>query len=282
MPTIVPADGPPAAGGLRRLNRQERADIRHQRLLCQLEPPVVTVTLDRPAASNRVDPVMAAELREVCAAIAGDPEICAVILTGGGGAFSAGREVLPAERPADLAAWIGGLQAASWIARLPAPVIAAVNGDALDHGLELALAADVRIAAPEARFGLTDVTKGVLPWDGGTLRLPRVVGPAWAADMVLTGRVLCAGEALSIGLVNRIAPDGHLIDEAHALASEVAAGAPLAARYAKEALTAGMELSLEQGLRLEADLNILLHTTADRAEGIRSFLERRKPQYTGC
>ncbi len=239
------------------------------------------ITLDRPAASNRIDSIMAAELREVCAAIAGDPEVRAVILTGSGGVFSAGREAPPAERPPDLAAWIEGLQAASWVARLRAPVIAAVNGDALDHGMELALAADLRIAAPEARFGLTDLAQGALPWDGGTLRLPRAVGPAWAMDIVLTGRVLGADEALSIGLINRITSEGRLLDEARLLARDIAAGAPLAARYAKEAVTVGMELPLEQGLRLEADLNILLHSTADRAEGIRSFLERRKPQYRG-
>ena len=242
--------------------------------------------LNSPGRANRIDDAMAAELREVCSAIASDPDIGIVVLTGSGGVFSAGRETQPVDVATggskDLLTWIEGLQVASCVAELKVPVIAAINGDALDHGLELALAADLRVAVPAARFGLRDLGQGAFPWDGGTLRLPRVVGPAWAMDMILTGRLLCAAEALSVGLVNRITRDQDPLDEAYALAGAVMAGAPVAARYAKEAVGMGMELPLQQGLRLEADLNILLHSTSDRAEGIQSFLERREPHFRGC
>jgi enoyl-CoA hydratase/carnithine racemase len=171
---------------------------------------------------------------------------------------------------------------ADGLAGLPIPVIVSVNGDALDHGLELALAGDLRISAEGARFGLTDLSRpGCFPWDGGTQRLPRLVGPAWASDLILTSRTISSAEALHIGLVNRVVPSGELAQETRRLAGAIAAGGPIAARYAKEAVTGGADLSLAEGLRLEADLNIILQSTDDRAEGIRSFADRRSPRFTG-
>lgn len=161
------------------------------------------------------------------------------------------------------------------------PVIVAVNGDAIDHGLELALAGDLRIAAANAKLGLTDLVQGSFPWDGGTQRLPRLVGPAWAQDLILTSRVIDAAQALALGLVNRVVAEDELMAEARNLAGLVARGGPIAARYAKEAVLKGMGLSLEQGLRLEADLNIILQSTADRAEGLQSFLQRRNARFRG-
>jgi enoyl-CoA hydratase/carnithine racemase len=171
---------------------------------------------------------------------------------------------------------------ASSIAALEIPVIVAVNGDALDHGLELALAGDLRLTSAGARFGLTGLARGSFPWDGGTQRLPRLVGPAWAKDMIFTGRIIDAAEALRLGLVNQVVEADRLPQAAHELAERILAGGPIATRYAKEGIQTGMELSLAQGLRLEADLNILLQSTADRAEGIKSFLARRAPRFTGC
>ena len=243
-----------------------------------MDGPVAVVTLSRPGFRNLVDGLMAAELREVCLEIASDDAIRLAVLTGSGEAFSDGRET-PPEAPG--AEWLAGMQAAGAIASLTIPVIAALNGDAIDHGLELALAADLRIAAGHARFGLTDVARGRLPWDGATQRLPRLVGPAWARDMALASRIIDATTALDIGLVNRVAKAEDLAAETRGLAEEVLSGGPIAARYAKEALAQGADLSLEQGLRLEADLNIILQSTYDRAEGIRSFLEKRKPGFKG-
>jgi enoyl-CoA hydratase len=153
----------------------------------------------------------------------------------------------------------------------------------MDHGLELALAGDLRIAVASARFGLTDLARGrnSFPWDGGTQRLPRVVGLALAQDMLLTSRILDAAQALDLGLVNRVVAAGQLMVEARRWADGILAGGPIAARYAKEAMRKGMDLSLPQGLALEADLNVILQSTSDRAEGIQAFLQRRAPRFTG-
>jgi len=247
--------------------------------------PIATVTLSRPELSNRVGLEMATDLREVCQAVQADENIRLVILTGEGDEFSVGREALPKDLsggPASVSLdWLKGIQAASAIAAIQVPVIVAVNGDAMDHGLELAIAGDIRVALSGSKFGLTDLAAGAFPWDGATQRLPRLVGPAWARDMILTSRIIDATEALAIGLVNRVVNSGRLIEETRFLAESILAGGAIAARYAKEAVNQGADLTLDQGLRLEADLNVLLQSTADRAEGIKSFLERRPPRYTG-
>lgn len=179
-------------------------------------------------------------------------------------------------------AWLEEVKVADALASVPIPVIVSINGDALDHGLELALGGDLRVSADEARFGMTDlVHEGRFPWDGATQRLPRLVGPAWASDMVLTSRIIDATQALAIGLVSRVVVAAALPRETQLLAETIAQGGPLAARYAKEALNQGQQLSLSQGLRLEADLNVILQSTRDRAEGLRSFAEKRPPRFTG-
>lgn len=244
------------------------------------EHPVATVTLTNGVSGNRMDAALATELREVCRAVMDDEDIHLLILTGSGEVFSVGRETHH-EEPSPGLDWLVQLQVASTLAALPIPVLVAVNGDALDHGLELSLAGDLRVAASTARFGLTDVSRGVLPWDGGTQRLPRLVGQAWARDMILTSRIIDAHQALALGLVNRVVEADQLMPEVRQLADSVLAGGPIAARYAKEAVRKGMDLSLGQGLGLEADLNVILQSTADRAEGIQSFLQRRQPKFTG-
>ena len=244
------------------------------------EHPVATVTLANAETDNRIDGGLSAELREVCRLVMDDEEIHLLILTGSGEVFSVGRETKH-EVPATGLDWLAPLQVASSLAALPIPVVVAVNGDALDHGLELALAGDLRVAVSKARFGLTDLSRGVLPWDGGTQRLPRLVGQAWARDMILTSRIIDAHQALALGLVNRVVEADKLMAEVRQLADSILAGGPIAARYAKEAMRKGMDLSLGQGLGLEADLNIILQSTADRAEGIQSFLQRRQPKFTG-
>ena len=234
---------------------------------------LAVVTLNRPAAGNRVNAAMAAELRDACARLSDDDGLRVVVLTGAGPAFSVGRET---------PAYAGELRAAADLAALPMPVVAALNGDATDHGLELALAADLRVAAADANFGFAPPAPGNFPTDGGTQRLPRLVGPGWARDLLLTGRRIPAETALSLGLVSRIAPPGEsAMTLARQLAGAIMETGPIAARYVKEAVNAGADLSLAQGLRLEADLNVILHSTADRAEGIASFRERRAPEFTG-
>ena len=219
---------------------------------------------------------MAAELRELTAELSADDSLRVVLLTGSGPVFSTGREA-PAS-PAHIAE----MQAAKAIASLPVPVLTALNGDATDHGLELALAGDIRLAALGASFGFSHPSAGNFPFDGATQRLPRLVGPGWARDMLLTGRRVGADEALSIGLVNRVAASREdLMRLTRELAGQIAEGSPLGARYVKEAVSLGADMTLGQGLGLEADLNVILQSTADRAEGIASFLQRRTPAFTG-
>ncbi len=239
-----------------------------------------TIRLARPGTRNCIDETMSEEIRDVCRRLNEDDECRLVAVTGSGDFFSAGRmpvdggEGSPAER-------MERLKVADSLASLPMPVLVALNGDAIGHGLELALAGDLRICSDAAYLALWEPGQSAVLWDGGTQRLPRLVGPAWALDMALTGRRLSAAEALNIGLVNRVAPAGELADAAGKLAEQALAAAPLAALYAKEAVGKGMDLSLDQGLRLEADLSVILQSTTDRAEGIASFKERRQPKFTG-
>lgn len=238
------------------------------------------ICLARPETRNCIDELMAEEIRDACRHCEDDDACRLVTVTGSGNYFSAGRtqvdsgDVGPVQH-------VSRLKVADALAALSVPVLMVINGDATGHGLELALAGDLRICSDLAHFALWEPGQSAFSWDGGTQRLPRLVGPAWGLDMALTGRKLSAGEALNIGLVNRVAPSVELDNVARELAEQVLAAAPIAARYAKEAVGQGMDLTLEQGLRLEADLSVILHSTADRAEGIASFKERRQPRFTG-
>jgi enoyl-CoA hydratase len=167
------------------------------------------------------------------------------------------------------------------VAQLNQPVIAAINGDALGQGLELALACDIRIATDTAHFGFPHIKEGLIPWDGGTQRLARVIGQAKAMEMILTGELIDAQEAYRIRLVSKVVPHDAVMTTAMEMAREMASKGPIALRYAKEAVYKGMDLTLDQGLRLEADLYFLLHTTKDRTEGIRAFQGKRKPEFEG-
>ena len=237
---------------------------------------IATITLARPDNSNRIDLEMADALIEACRLIAEDDGLRLVVLTAEGNVFS-----VDGGSAADERTEIGGYPAAA-IGRLGIPVLVALGGDATGPGLELALAGDLRICVPSVRLGFTGLAQGILPRDGGTQRLPRLVGPAWARDMLFTGRMVDAAEALSIGLVNRVTEQpsqlGDLVKE---ISAQIAAGSPIGARYAKEATGKGMDLSLELGLGLEADLNVILQSTSDRTEGMKSFLEKRRPKFTG-
>jgi enoyl-CoA hydratase/carnithine racemase len=167
------------------------------------------------------------------------------------------------------------------ISRLDCPVIAAISNDAVGQGLELALACDIRIASETACFGLPQMKTGHLPWDGGTQRLSRLVGGSKALEMILTGETIDAQEALRIGLVHKVVQKEELMKVALKMAQEMASKGPIALRYAKEAIYKGMDMTLEQGLRLEADLYLLIHTTRDRIEGIQAFREKKTPKFEG-
>jgi enoyl-CoA hydratase/carnithine racemase len=167
------------------------------------------------------------------------------------------------------------------VSQLKQPVIAAIKGDALGPCLELALACDIRIGTESSRFGLPQIREGQMPSGGGTQRLPRIIGPGKAMEMTLTGMTIDAGEACRIGLLNRVVAKENLIAAAMSIAEEMATKSPLSLNYAKEALYSGMDLTLDQGLKMELDLYLLLFTTSDRTEGIAAFKEKRPPEFKG-
>jgi enoyl-CoA hydratase/carnithine racemase len=167
------------------------------------------------------------------------------------------------------------------IADCERPVMIGIRGNAVGLGLELALACDIRIASETSRFGLPQIGEGLMPCDGGTQRLCRTVGKAKALEMILTGELIDAREANRIGLVSRIVPAEQVLPTVMRLARDMASKSPISLEYCKESIMKGMDLTLEQGIRLEADLYFLLHTTHDRREGIKAFQEKRKPEFKG-
>jgi len=243
------------------------------------------ITLNFPDEGNMLTGEMAQELDAIGKQINRDSDIYVVILTGAGGVFCAGSELEKmAERAGAAAALKAGAEtcgASRAIAGINQPVIAAINGEALGAGLELVLACDIRLAGEKARFGLPQVTLGLVPTEGGTQRLPRLVGRGKALEMLLTGEIMDAATALETGLVHRVVADDKLAAEAEAMAKAITTRAPVALKFVKEAINKGLDLTAEQGLRLEADLYFLLHTTADRTEGINAYLQKRPPDFKG-
>jgi enoyl-CoA hydratase len=259
--------------------------MRYQTIRCEKTNFQAMLTLPRADSGVTISATVAEDLADCCRELSLDDELRVVTIVGNGDTFATGREKLPDDLlEADLAervAWFKRMGASNAVAQLPMPVLALLNGDAVAHGLEIALAADLRVAAEGALLGSGEPARDGFPFDGLTQRLPRLIGPALARDMLLTGRTLTAQEALNAGLVNRVVPGEALAETAAEIAEQIMAAAPIAARYAKEAVAAAGDLPLAQGLRLEADLSIILQSTEDRAEGLRSFAEKRAPHFTG-
>jgi enoyl-CoA hydratase/carnithine racemase len=209
----------------------------------------------------------------------------AVVLTGAGDrAFCAGADLKERAEMSeqDVRAFLGQLgRALRAMETSDCIFIAALNGAALGGGTELALACDFRIAAPTAELGLTEVQLGIIPGGGGTQRLPRLVGPARAKDLILTGRRINAAEALAMGLVHRLAPEGRLLEVALGLAEQVAANAPLAVAAAKHAVDEGLALRLDDALALEQRHYETVLASEDRLEGLAAFAAKRPPQFRG-
>lgn len=249
-------------------------------VILQKQEAIATLILNRPESQNALNFQLAAELTDICQNIYAHEDIRAVIVTAQGKeSFSIGNDAADGEARAKDP--FHRFSVSSPISILPQPVIAAINGDALGQGLELALACDLRICASHASFAMPQVAAGEIPRDGGTQRLSRLVGRGRALELILTGERIDARRALQIGLVHRVVPAEELMTAALAAARQLASRAPLAMRLVKEAVHQGMDLTLEQGLHLEADLYFLLHTTRDRTEGITAFREKRFPQFEG-
>jgi E-phenylitaconyl-CoA hydratase len=255
------------------------------------EGAVAILTIDRPQVHNALDFETSDALVHAWIRFRDDDELRAAILTGAGElAFCAGadlrgvadfyRKLSSAER-LRRSEQVPGLGGITRNLAIDKPILAAVNGHCLAGGLEVALACDLRIASENATFGLPEVTRGIIPGAGGTQRLPRLVGPERALDLILTGRRIDAREAERIGLVMRVVALAELRSEALAVARTIAANGPLAVRAAKTAVWRGLDVPLEEGLRLEQLLAEPVRQSEDAQEGPRAFLEKRKPEWKG-
>jgi len=245
-------------------------------IIYQKKGSIVWITLNCTATGNTVNLEMANELHDACCAVNQDDEVRAVVITGAGDFFCKGADLDELQsflNPSDVAARA--------VASLDCPVIAAVNGDALGIGLELALCCDIRVCVQSAHLGFPETSYGLIPGGGGTQRLPRIVGMGKATEMVLTADSIDAHEAYRIGLVNNVVAADKLKDQVQEIADKLVSRAPIAVRYAKEAVSKGMDMTVDQGLRLEGDLSFLLQSTEDRAAGIKAFLEKGKAEFKG-
>jgi enoyl-CoA hydratase len=236
---------------------------------------VATIRLDRPPM-NALNTALQEELRDAAAQLTADAEVRAVVIYGGEKVFAAGADVkeFAGQDHAHMLRDAGRLTSAlDAIARIPKPVIAAVTGYALGGGCELALTADFRVSADDARWGQPEILLGIIPGAGGTQRLPRLIGPAKAKDVIYSGRFVAADEALRIGLVDAVVPKADVYSTALAMAAKFAKGPALALAAAKQAIDEGLDGDLGNGLRLESHLFASLFATEDRTTGMQSFLE---------
>ncbi|QYJ17238.1 Short-chain-enoyl-CoA hydratase [Rubrobacter xylanophilus DSM 9941] len=248
------------------------------------EDGIAVLTIDRQEKLNALNPQVTEEIGQTLLDLEREAPRAIIVTGAGDRSFVAGADIeamstmspLEAKRFAEM-----GHAAMALLDRTPVPTIAAVNGYALGGGCEIALACDIRVAAENAVFGFPEVSLGILPGMGGTQRLPRLVGPAVAKELIFTGRRISAGEARRIGLVNRVVPRGEALEAAREIAAEIAANAPLAVRHAKAAANRAFDVDLISGLEYEADQFSLLFATEDAREGMGAFIERRKPAFEG-
>lgn len=241
----------------------------------EVDNGVGTIRLDRPPM-NALDSATQDLLKAVAEEATGRREVRAVVVWGGEKVFAAGADIkeMRAMSYEDMVDRSRGLQDAfTAVARIPKPVVAAVNGYALGGGCELALCADIRIAAENAKLGQPEILLGLIPGAGGTQRLARLVGPSRAKDLIFTGRMVAAPEALSLGLVDRVVPAEEVYGQARAWAERLARGPAYALRAAKEAVDTGLDTDLDTGLAIERGLFAGLFATEDRETGMRSFVE---------
>jgi enoyl-CoA hydratase len=251
-------------------------------ILTEVHERVGLVRLNRPEARNALNNTLLIELMDALAVFDADAAIGAIVITGDERAFAAGADIKE----------MLGLSAVEMLQRdsvaqfdrirqIKKPVIAAVSGWCLGGGNELALSCDLIVASETARFGQPEINIGVIPGAGGTQRLARLVGKVVAMEMVLNNRLLSAAEALQLGMINRVTSVEHYLDEALALASELAARAPLALRLGKEAVNNAFESSLTAGLAAERRAFYFLFSSQDQKEGMSAFVEKRKPEWKG-
>ena len=251
-------------------------------ILVDREPPIATVRLNRPKVLNALSPDLIAELVDALQVLDKDPEVGAIVLTGNERAFAAGADI---GRMAEstVVEQIERDQFAVWdkIRRVKKPIIAAVSGWCLGGGNETAMMCDMIVASESARFGQPEIGIGIIPGAGGTQRLTQAVGKARAMELVLTGRPFTAEEALAMGLINRVVPVEVYLEEAQALAREIASKPPIAVQMGKAAVNAVLDDYLDRGLMTERRNFYMLFATEDQKEGMRAFVEKRPPVWKG-
>ena len=257
----------------------------YDNLLFEVSEHIARITFNRPNVLNALNRKTMDELGDCLKKVRADDAIRVLILTGAGEkAFIAGADIneLSQQTPVNGREFtLYGQEIIHRLETLGKPAIAAINGFALGGGCELALACTLRIASRNAKLGQPEVKLGIIPGYGGSQRLPRLCGKGVAHELILTGEMITAEEALRVGLVNRVVEPGELLATAEAIAKKIIANAPLAVKYALEAVERGMEMPQEEGLYLEATLFGLCCATQDMREGTRAFLEKRPPKFEG-
>ena len=254
----------------------------YEHILVEIEPPIATVTLNRPKVLNALSPAVIAEVSAALAELDADDSVRAAVLTGGAKVFAAGADIqdMADQGPVDQ---LLRDQTGRWapLAGFKKPLIAAVNGYALGGGCEVALMCDLIVAGDTARFGQPEINLGIIPGAGGTQRWPRSAGKYVAMEVMLTGATLTAQRAYELGIANKVVPTEMTIGIAKRIARELAAKPPLAVRLAKEAVLKAFEGPLSEGLAVERKSFYFLFATEDQKEGMHAFLEKRKGVFKG-
>jgi len=257
--------------------------VTYQNILLGKEAGVAFITINRPKFLNALNRTAVEELSNIIDMIAADDEVKVVIITGAGDkAFVAGGDIsyLANMTPMEAREFsLFGMEVLRKIELLPKPVIAAVNGFCLGGGCELAMACDFRIASEKAKFGQPEVGLGVTAGFGGTQRLPRLIGVGMAKQLHYTGDIIDAEEALRIGLVNAVVPADDLINYVKGIANRIISKGQLAVRFCKTAINEGMQTDIDRAMTIEADIFSLCFSTEDQKEGMKAFIEKRKPQF---
>ncbi|NNJ11343.1 enoyl-CoA hydratase [Chloroflexales bacterium ZM16-3] len=251
-------------------------------VLTEVSGHIATITLNRPKALNALSSELMDELIAAVEAYDADDSIRVLILTGGPKVFAAGADIKSMIESSPIKMHASGI-IAKWdrIRACRKPIIAAVGGYALGGGCELAMMCDIILASESAQFGQPEINIGVIPGAGGTQRLTRAIGPYRAMELILTGEMISAQEAASYGLVNHVCPAESLMGEARRLAEKIASRPPMAVRMAKDAVRYAAETTLREGLEIEKRNFYMLFDTQDQKEGMRAFIEKRKPDFTG-